>query len=182
MKTGFFLSSLLSAMLLTSVAASAATPVTIEIANQYFANCVAGAKKEGTMQPQTQERYCACTALNMHKSLSQEDLATLNYQNEASRLVLNKILTEVNGPCMEYPVHDLIMKKCMTDLKNPAICECLSTKMGNFTAQQSRQMMPKLLAENPNLFDPLTPIMESQEFQQTQQQIALSCATNPNQK
>jgi hypothetical protein len=153
------------------------------MAEKYFNNCVTNTQKQGTLTTQNQQRYCACTAMNMQKSMTQEDLAMLSTpQNEAARLVLNKILVDVNGPCMQYPVHDLIENKCMTDLKNVAICNCLSNKMAQFTAQQSQKMMPKLLADNPNLFDPLTPIMESQEFQQTQQSIALSCATNPNQQ
>ena len=156
--------------------------ITNDVTEKYFKNCLVGAEKQGTMTADNQKQYCACTALNMQKSMTQEDLKALSYQDEKSRLVLNKILIDVNGPCMEYPVHDLIEKKCMADIKNPAICSCMSKKMGKFTAKQSQQMMPKLLADNPNLFDPLTPIMESQEFQQTQQSIALSCATNPNQQ
>jgi hypothetical protein len=118
----------------------------------------------------------------MQQSMSQEDLTALSSKDKAvARLALNKVLLNVNGPCMQYPVHDLLQNKCMTDLKNPAICGCLSKKMGKYTAQQSQRMMPQILAQNPEIFDPLTPIMESQEFQQTQHSIALSCATNPNQ-
>ncbi len=158
-----------------------ATPITDDIAKNYFNNCVTGAIKEGTMTADTRQRYCACTAMNMQSSMTQEDLSALSYKDEKARLVLNKILTDVNAPCMQYPVHDMIAKKCMVDLNNPPICGCLSRKMGQYTAQQAQKMMPQLLADNPDLFDPLTPIMESQEFEQTQKGIALSCATNPNQ-
>ncbi len=171
----------LTFVIMLSAPSYAGTAITDDIANKYFENCVTGAQKQGTMTPNTQKRYCACTAMNMQQSLTQEDLSALSAQDDAARLVLNKILLNVNGPCMQYPVHDLIEKKCMTDLKNAGICSCLSNKMGQYTAQQSQKLMPKLLADNPNLFDPLTPIMESQEFQQTQHSIALSCATNPNQ-
>jgi len=160
----------------------AGTAITNDIAQKYYNNCVAGAQKQGQLTPQNQQRYCACTAMNMQQSMTQEDLSALSYKDEKARLVLNKILTNVNAPCMQYPVHDMISKKCMTDLKNSGICNCLSNKMGQYTAQQAQKMMPQLLAENPNLFDPLTPIMDSQEFQQTQKSIALSCATNPNQQ
>lgn len=161
---------------------AAGTPITNDMAQKYFNNCVAGAQKEGTMVPQNQQRFCACTAMNMQKTMTQEDLAALGAKDKTARMALNKVLINVNGPCMGFPVHDLIQKKCMTDLKNPAICGCLSNKMGQFTAAQSQKMMPEILARNPEIYDPLTPIMESQEFQQTQQSIALSCATNPNQQ
>ena len=163
--------------------AKAATPITTEMAEKYFSNCVSGAQKDGTMTAENQKRYCACTAMNMQKSMSQEDLSILSSPDKSiQRQSVNKILIDVNGPCMQYPIHDLINKKCMTDLKNEAICSCLSTRMGQFTKQQSQKMMPQILADNPEIFDPLTPIMESQEFQKTQQQIALYCATHPNQK
>ncbi len=159
-----------------------ATPITNEISEKYFQNCVAGAKKEGTMTTDTQNRYCACTAMNMQTSMTQEDLLALSKRDEPARLALNKVLIDVNGPCMKYPVHDMLYKKCMTDVRNPRICSCLSNKMGYFMSDISKRMLPELLRENPNLYDPMTPIMESQEFQQTEQKIALSCATNPNQK
>lgn len=181
MKNTFKILGLLMFLLSYSAPIWADTPVTDEIAQRYFNNCVAGAQKEGTMTPDTQKRYCACTAMNMQKSMTQEELASLSARDGSERPALNKVLTDVNGPCMQYPVHDLIHKKCMTDLGNAGICSCLSNKMAKFTARQSQKMMPQILAENPNIFDPLTPIMESQEFQQTQKQIALSCATNPNQ-
>lgn len=157
------------------------TAITGEMAEKYFANCVTGAEKEGTMTPDSQKKYCACTAMNMQKSMTQEDLSALSSRGDTARPALNKVLISVNGPCMQYPTHDLINKKCMTDVKNPAICSCLSNKMANFMKSISGQMLPKILADNPNIFDPVTPIMETPEFVQTQQKIALSCATNPNQ-
>lgn len=112
--------------------------------------------------------------------MTQEDIQTLTNHDDSARLALNKILLNVNGPCMEYPTHDLLNKKCMTDVKNEAICSCLSNKMGLFMKDISKRMLPKILADNPNIYDPMTPIMESQEFTTTERQVALSCATNPN--
>lgn len=160
---------------------AAGTAITGEMAEKYFANCVTNAQKDGTMTPDSQNKYCACTAMNMQKTMTQEDLSALSSKGDAQRAALNKVLINVNGPCMQYPTHDLLNKKCMSDVKNPAICSCLSNKMGNFMKDISRRMLPTLLANDPNIFDPMTPIMESPEFVQTQQKIALSCATNPNQ-
>jgi len=159
---------------------NAATPITDIMAEKYFANCITGAQKEGTMTTNTQKKYCACTAMNMQKSMSQEDLKALTNHDDSARLALNKILLDVNGPCMEYPTHDLLNKKCMTDVKNESICSCLSNKMGLFMKNISKRMLPQILADNSNIFDPMTPIMESQEFITTKRQVALSCATNPN--
>lgn len=163
-----------------SHAASAGTPITDEIAKKYFDNCVMGAQKEGTMTPENQQRYCACTSLNMKQSMTQEDLAALSAQGDVARAALNKVLTHVNGPCMQYPTHDLLHKKCMIDLKRADICSCVSNKMANFMKDISGRMLPQILASNPNVFDPMTPIMETPEFVKTEKEIALGCATNPN--
>lgn len=160
---------------------AAGTPITGEMADKYFKNCVAGAQKDGTMSPETQKKYCACTAMNMQKSMTQEDLAALSSRGDTARAALNKVLISVNGPCYEYSTHDLINNKCMTDVKNPAICSCVSSKMANFMKDISARMLPSILQKDPNIFDPMTPIMESPEFVETQQKITFSCATNPNQ-
>lgn len=162
--------------------AKSGTPINDEMTDKYFANCVDGVKKEGTMSVEGGNKYCACTAMNMQKSMSQEDITALSGTGTPQRTALNKMLLDVNGPCMQYPVHDMLFNQCLKDVKNDAICTCLATKMGDFMADISKRMMPELLEDNPNLFDPMTPILESPEFQQRQQQIALSCATNPNEK
>lgn len=171
---------LLLLALMSSPTSQAGTPITDQMAEKYFENCISGAQKEGTMGPESQKKYCACTAVKMKDTMDQEDLSLLSNVGDKARPALNKVLLNVNGPCMQYPVHDLLNKKCMSDVKNPAICSCLSNKMADFMKDISGRMLPKILADNPTIFDPITPIMESEEFQKTQQQVALSCATNPN--
>ncbi len=181
MKNIFYLTVFLFLFTLPSLGI-AGTTITNEMADKYFSNCVEGAKKEGTMTTDGLNKYCACTAMNMQKSMTQEDLTDLSGTGQKQRNALNKMLLDVNGPCMQYPVHDMLHKQCMADVKNSEICNCLSTKMGSFMADISKRMMPELLADNPNLYDPTTPILESQEFKVRQNQIALSCATNPTQQ
>lgn len=181
MKKILLMTAILFVANIPAFAQTAGTPITGEMADKYFASCVTGAQKEGTMTPYTQKKYCACTAMNMQKTMTQEDLAALSSRGDTARAALNKVLISVNGPCMQYPTHDLLNKKCMADVKNPEICSCLSTKMAEFMKDISGRMLPSLLANNPNIFDPVTPIMETPEFVRTQQKIALSCATNPNQ-
>jgi hypothetical protein len=130
----------------------AGTPITNEMADKYFGSCVELAKKEGTMTSENTKRYCACTAMNMQKSMAQEDLTDLSGTGVKQRTALNKMLIDVNGPCMHYPVQDLLNNKCMIDVKNKQVCSCLSTKMGIYMAEISKKMMPELLADNPNLF------------------------------
>ena len=72
-----------------SFPAFADTPITDAVASAYFENCMQGLQKQDTMTPDTQKKYCACTALNMKKSMSQEDVVALS-KNE--RAALNKVL------------------------------------------------------------------------------------------
>lgn len=181
MKKLLLMTTLFFATVSPSFSFAAGTEITGEMAEKYFANCVANAEKEGTMSKDSQNKYCACTAMNMQKAMTQEDLSALSGRGDAARAALNKVLVSVNGPCMEYPTHDLIHNKCMADVKNAEVCSCLSNKMGHFMKAISARMLPTLLEKNPNIFDPMTPIMETPEFVETQQKIALSCATNPNQ-
>lgn len=171
----FLMASMSSAM----SSAHADTPMTDELTNQYFENCLNGLQKDSTMTPNSKKAYCVCTSVNMKKSMTSEDLIALS---ENKRPALNKVLLDVNGPCMQYPVRDMIQKKCMTDLKNDAMCSCLSQKVGEYTKQEVQKKLPKILADNPDVYDTMSPIVDSPEFQQATQQMALSCATNPTQK
>lgn len=160
----------------------AETPVTPEMADKYFQNCLAGAQKQNQLSPENQKHYCACTAINMQKNMSQEDVAALSNKDKSARLALNKVLIHVNGPCLQYPVHDMLYNQCMKTLGTQNICECVGNKTGKYMSKISGTMLPKILADNPEIYDPMTPILESKEFQQAQQEIAMSCATNPNAK
>jgi len=181
MKNPLFCIILLMTLIISSYT-YAGTVITPEMGEKYFENCVSNTKKQGTLSSENQKKFCACTAINMQKSITQEDIRALSYRDKSARLAMNKILIDVNGPCMQYPVYDLLNNQCMADLKNTAICSCLSGKMALFTKAYTQKMLPQLLKDNPEIYDPMTPIMESTEFQRTQQNIALSCATNPNQK
>ena len=163
-----------------STHAQAGTALTDDMTKKYFDNCVVGAQKEATMTPDNQNKFCACTAMNMQKSMTQEDVAALSSRGDTQRNAVNIMLIKVNGPCLQYPTHDLLNNKCMTDLGKADVCSCVANKMAFFMKDISGRMLPKLLAENPNLFDTQTPILESPEFVETERKIVLACATNPH--
>lgn len=160
-------------------AAHADTGLTDKVTAQYFENCLGSLQKDNTMTAGSKKAYCACTSVNMKRSMTSEDLVALS---ENKRLALNKVLLYVNGPCMQYPVSEMLQKKCMTDLKNESMCSCLSQKVGKYTQQEVQKKLPQILADNPDVYDIISPIVNSPEFQQATQQMALSCATNPTQK
>jgi hypothetical protein len=158
------------------------TPLTQDMAEKYFTNCLESSRAQGIMSETTAQNYCGCTAVEMKDNLSQEEVAGLNEKMEVSRPVLNKVLIEVNGPCIHYPVKDLVHSKCMTDVGNSPVCQCVSEKISQFIKNISGRMLPEILKEDPNIFDPMGPIMESNEYKMRERQIVMSCATNPTQK
>ena len=174
-----FLIILLSLALLTPMA-RAQTPVTETMALKYYDNCLDSAKKEGTMTKASRENYCLCTANQMKDNLSQEDLMAINGEDHlAARKAVNKILIDVNTPCTQYPLHDLVYKECISALKSTTACSCLSKNISNYIATREQQMMADILKKDPNIYDPLGAIMETEEYKRTEKSITSSCISNP---
>jgi len=170
-------------LLMLTASAQAGTPITHDMAQRYFENCLKLAPiTTPDMKPETQKRYCACTAKTMMGTMSQEDLKALGSKDPiTARTATNKVIVDVNAPCTRYPIHDMLQNKCMTDLGNAAICSCLSTKMAAYVETQSKALLAPILQKNPNIYDPTAPIVNSPEFQAMEKKIALGCATNPTQ-
>jgi hypothetical protein len=165
----------LSVLLALTSPALAQTAIDDATRAQFKSNCLRGAAAEGTLTPEHQEQFCECSAEKMQAAMTLEDAQAMTGEDQAARDAINKTLLEVHAPCMDVAVYDLIYKKCQKDVGKESVCSCLASKMGAYTAEQSRELLQKLLAENPNLLDPMAAIVDSTEFQQEQQRIALSC-------
>lgn len=152
---------------------------------QYVTNCLKNSAKDQTMTEQTKQILCTCTASFMQQNLTMSDLKAMNVksttptaqESQLQRNALNKMMTKVYAPCMEFPVHDLIQKQCMTDVKNKTICNCVSKNMAAYTAQSAQTTLGDVLAKNPNTFDPMGAIIDSPAFQTQQKSITLQCIT-----
>lgn len=174
-----FSAPILFAFVLLVSAAALAGPITKEMGDQYYENCLKGASAEGTMSQRSQATFCKCTSEKMQDNMTTEDIQALAATGDpAARAALNKVLEFVQAPCLQAPVHDMIAKKCQADIGKPQVCNCLSQKMGEYTEQQAVQLMGKILKQNPNIVDPMAAIVDSEDFQTTQKSIALSCLTN----
>lgn len=167
---------IVTCILATSPAFAGQTPITADMARQYYSNCVAGAERQGTMSSISIQKYCGCTTIYMKDKLTQEDLGDLGKENQAGRNAINKMMVTVNGPCSQYPIHDMLEKKCMSDGTAPSLCSCLSTKIADFLGSHSPMMLYKILQADPNNPDPMAVIYETPEFKSAQQQAAVSCA------
>jgi hypothetical protein len=157
-----------------------ATPLSTEQANNFYAHCASN--NDPRMSQSTQEAMCACNAVMMQRHMSVEDVQLMVSDTQESRLALNKMLLEVYAPCMNYPVNDLILGEC---LQNPqldnattskdALCLCMAERTAAWFLDEGRNLMGRLIAENPNITDPISPVMESRPFKNAAMQSLTSC-------
>jgi hypothetical protein len=162
---------LLSALLFLTPAVARATPISKATANAYYSNCMKQA--DPRLSPQNQQALCACTSSQMMQSLTMEDMQAMGQKTAAGNAALNKMLINVYAPCITYPVQDLLNSQCMSDPKVKAIgsamnmgrlCGCMSKRTGDWYAVQGRALMAQILAQNPNVVDIITPVMQSKQF------------------
>lgn len=172
-----FLCLLCAGAVLSGGAQAAGTPVTNEMAVKYYDQCLGNAAKDGTMFEANAKNFCECTAQKMKSTLSQEELQALQGQDQSARNVINKILIYVNGPCMQYPINDLVLRKCMQDIGNERTCTCLSGGISTYLAKEAPRMLADVLDRDPNITDPLGALMNSPSYKIQENKIALQCAS-----
>lgn len=181
--TAFILTLLL--LLICTVSAHAQTPVSNEEAVNYYNSCKQ--KADPRMRPETHDAFCACTAEKIMQNMSVEEVRTMGEQSQAGRDMLNKMLVDVYAPCMNYPVTDLVEAKCLsnknldvTGVKTPkdTICFCTATKTAEWFVQEGRTLMKSVLMKNPNIMDPIEPVMESRAFKSQSYSNMISCLQN----
>ena len=152
--------------------ALAQTKISKEMGNNYYNNCMT--KSDPRLTPQSQKELCACTVVKMMEAMTVEELMVMSQESQDGRLMLNKMLTQVYAPCMEYPVYDLVEDNCIKDPKIAAVgnttlskkklCGCVARKTGKWFADEGRGLMTALLEQDPNITDPISPVMESKPF------------------
>ena len=171
---------LVFAFVLFAFAASsyADTPVSKDMADKYLANCLK--RTDPRLTPASQQSMCSCTAEQLQKSMTVEDMQMMARNDESGRLALNKMLLDVYAPCMSDPVKDLLVGECA---KNPqvsasqatSVCSCVAKLTGDWYATVGRDLMAQALKDNPNVTDPISPIMDSAEFKSVEMKYVQSC-------
>ncbi len=156
----------------TIPSAKAQTSVSSEMARDYITNC--NKQTDERMSKETQDIFCRCTALQMQKNISVEDMQAMS---SGDRDAANKILINVYAPCMEFPVRDLIFNKCRKDAYQAGkqICDCMATKVAAYTAEQAQEQLENILKYNPDVYDPMQEIIESNGFQKYEKRVVLEC-------
>lgn len=170
-----YIATLLFLIMLCPAAGHAQTPISKNMADSYLQNCVSN--QSPNMSVETQSIFCQCTVMQMQKSFYVEDMQALGAQDGRALAAQNKMLTHVYAPCMEFPVRDLIYNKCQSDMyqSKQGICSCLSNRMAQYVSTESQRLLTGILAQTPNLADPIAAITDTAEFKQKEKRIVLEC-------
>lgn len=172
---------LILSLLLTSAFFSSAqkqayaqTPFTPQMAQQYYQTCLQ--QKDERLTAETQDIFCKCTASQTTK-MSVEEFQAMARQDQSGRDATNKMILNVYAPCMEFPVRNLVFGKCQQNAYQAGaqICGCLANNMATYVRERAVKDLPQILAQNPNVYDPMEAIVSSPSYENMEKRIALGC-------
>jgi hypothetical protein len=158
------------------------TAITAQMAKAYYTNCAG--KGDPHITPAGMKAMCSCTSDQMVKTMSVEDIKTLAQNDQAGRDMLNHMLLDVYAPCMNFPVQDMLEGQCLQDMKDKPlppgadmgkICHCMAAKTGGWFTTNGRSLMAQVLKANPDITDPVGPVMEDASFKKASSDNLSSC-------
>lgn len=162
----------------TATAPATQTKMSNTKAGEFYKHCLRRAESDQTMKPATKALFCQCNMLHMQQAMTMEDIAATTGNDQAARNAINKMLIETYAPCMEYPVRDMLAAQCAQDIPGkPKVCNCISDNMGSYMSKVAKPMFRDMLAQNPNMENPMNALLENPEFKKQQQNMAFSCIT-----
>lgn len=161
---------------------AAAAPLGKEEANAFYGQCMK--TPDDRISPDTKNEFCACKSAHMMQTMSREDYKTLQQEGSAGRVMLNKVLIAVHGPCLSTPLAEVQYNRCLDDprvnlatqqIDRGLVCACMSQKIGEWLAQSGPDVMAQTISGNPFVTEPLEPVMESTVYKEEQYEIMLDC-------
>ncbi len=174
-----YIALLLTVLILFPFAAQA-TPIDRETANAYFLNCKAN--PDPRFSEETQEQFCGCTATNMMKSFTIEDMQKIgNPQDPAARTAVNKLMINIYAPCIQYPAQEYHYQTCVNDPKtkilgNPeTVCKCAANQVASYLQSNSKNLLRTILRKNPTIQDPMQAIYDDTSFQSFAKSKLMGC-------
>jgi hypothetical protein len=167
-------------MLLCLARTAMATPMTKDMANRYYASCLA--KPDIRFSKVDQQDYCACTSAQVMRLMTVEDLRDL----KASTYLQNKFLTDIDTPCLGDAVKTIVAIQCMNnavqlprDSNADAICRCTAKLTSDWYNFAGRSLMVRALKNDPDATDPLSVVQNTIEFKTETKQNLQSCTDHP---
>lgn len=158
-----------------------ATEVNKDTANKYFESCKAN--EDPRFSKETQELFCACTAVKLMENYTIEDMQNSSRQDQIGRDATNKMITSVYAPCIRYPAREYHYNSCMENSKTrllgnaEKICNCSADIVATTLERDAQTMLLEVIKRTPNIIDPMRAIYDDEEFQATIEKKALGCLT-----
>tara|TARA_B100000508_G_C11446420_1_gene271629 strand:+ start:432 stop:980 length:549 start_codon:yes stop_codon:yes gene_type:complete len=159
---------------------NAQTNVSPEVANKYFENCKM--QSDPRFSDLSQEMFCACTAAEMTRGYTIEDMQNAPRQDEVGRAATNKLIVNVYAPCIQYPAREYHYNTCVQNPKTKLlgsnvdkICGCTAEKVATHLNQNAGAMFKQILTVNPTIADPMQALYDDASFQKTVQSQLMSC-------
>lgn len=173
---------ILTLLLLFSVSAPAHAQTAIgkNTANAYYLNCL---KQDApTLSEESKNMLCSCTAANMMRHMSVEDVQTMSSSTPQAREAVNKMLIYVYAPCMEFPAKDYYYKTCLSSpdtakisSQQKPLCDCMSSEIAEFLSKNASGVFLDILDRQPDVVDPMTALTEDPEFKKFAESKLLGC-------
>ncbi len=149
-------------------------------AANYLINCT------GTENPLLEgpslRSFCECTAGNLKNKLSITEAKSIGQQTPEGQSARTRMLTDVYAPCMQYPVHALIYKNCISKPEvqaaapaPEATCNCMAGGMAKYVAQYGPATIEQSVKINPDSADPLESLTNSPEFDAESRRVLMGC-------
>ncbi len=169
-----------SVVLNFTIAPAHATPIDRETANAYFLNCKATPDPRFSEEAQTQ--FCGCTATEMMKSFTREDMERIaNPNNPAARTAVNKLMINIYAPCIQFPAQEYHYQTCVNDPKSKIlgtpeiICACAANHVAVYLQNNSKDLLRTILRKDPTIQDPMQAIYDDSGFQKYAQSKLMGC-------
>ncbi len=146
----------------------------------YYENCLK--QKDQRFSATDQQQFCECTAQRVQPYLTPEFMNLMSQPTNEGKEAQNSILINVYAPCMQAPVASLMVENCKKTQNSLAqfqnldgLCGCYGQNIGKALETMAPAIMQDALKANPNLRDPLNPILDSQAFKTKAQSILAQC-------
>lgn len=175
-----------AALAVLPVWAHASTPVSKEDANAFYTQCMA--KPDERMSPDTQNEFCACSSAHMMQTMSAEDLKIMAENTAAGRVMHNKMIVTVYGPCLAGPITEVAGGKCESDprvmladqtIRRDVVCGCMTEKISTWMDLSGPDVLMKVIQRTPFITEPIGAVMESDVYKKEEYEIMIDCLHSP---
>lgn len=156
-----------------------ATPVSRDVANEYYKNCAA--QSDPRFSQDTQNLFCACTAVKLMENYTIEDMQATARQDASARKATNKMITDVYAPCIRYPAREYHYQTCVEDPKTKMlgnaekICNCSANQVAEHLQVNAPKMLRDILRKQPDIMDPMQALYDDKNFQRVIQSKVTGC-------